>query len=84
MCNQLSTAISNAASNVMPALVVLVGVLKESDYTKKHQHYLAKQGASVVPVRPRVWIRGLGVTLDSDVSFPGAKFLRVHSGGWWS
>ena len=52
-------------------------MLKESDYTKKHQAHLAKQGVSGVPVRPRVWKR-LRCSQDSDASFPGAKFLRVH------
>ena len=58
-------------------LEVLVEALKESDYTEKHQHTLARQGISGVQVRPRVWKR-LRDPLGSVSSFPGAKFLRVH------
>ena len=44
---------------------------------KKTPAHLARQGGSGVQVRPRVWKR-LRCSLDSDASFPGAKFLRVH------
>ena len=44
---------------------------------KKTPAHLAQQGVSGVPVRSRVWKR-LRCSLDSDASFPGAKFLRVH------
>ena len=50
--------------------------LKESNYTEKHLHTLARQGSGV-QVRPRVGKR-LRDPLCSDSGLPGAKFLRVH------
>ena len=44
---------------------------------KKTPAHLARQGVPGVQSRPRVWKR-LRVSLGSDSSFPGAKFLRVH------
>ena len=44
---------------------------------RKTPAHLATQGISGVQVRPRVWKR-LRDPQDSDSSFPGAKFLRVH------
>ena len=58
-------------------VVILVEVLKESDYTGKHQHTLLDKVFREVQVRPRIWKR-LRDPLVSDSSFPGAKFLRVH------
>ena len=47
-------------------LEVLVGASKE-----------ARQGISVVQVRPRVWKR-LRDPQGSDSGLPGAKLMRVH------
>ena len=44
---------------------------------RKTPAHLARQAFPGVQVRPRVWKR-LRVSLGSDSSFPGAKFLRVH------
>ena len=44
---------------------------------RKTPAHLARQGVPGVQSRPRVWKR-LRVSLGSDSSFPGAKFLRVH------
>ena len=52
------------------------GVKRVRLYRKTPAH-LARQGVPGVQSRPRVWKR-LRVSLGSDSSFPGAKFLRVH------
>ena len=52
------------------------GVKRVRLYRKTPAH-LARQGISVVQVRPRVWKR-LRDPLGSDSGLPGAKFLRVH------
>ena len=44
---------------------------------RKTPAHLARQGVLGVQFRPRIWKR-LRVSLGSDSSFPGAKFLRVH------
>ena len=52
------------------------GVKRVRLYRKTPAH-LARQGVSVIQVRPGVWKR-LRDPLGSVSSFPGAKFLRVH------